>query len=1220
MLPKQLTSIISAKEERQLASMTVKEWRPLVLDMNKDGNTTPVKKFFVSFPVYNADSGDTATWIKGTDSFIAIDRNGNGIIDQGKEIIGSSNPLTPVEQLDSNEDGTLNDQDLFFSKIIVWTDINEDGKSQPEELKYLGKDMGATEITKTLWNYQVKTPENKYPLMTAELTFIASLMTSWLPLVLDMNKDGNIAVTKQNAVYFDVGNTSFAKATMWVKGEDSFLGIDRNGNGKIDQGREIIGTGNDLAAIPQLDDNKDGMINNQDISFSNIFVWADKNQDGISQANELENLTKDIGATAITKMTDGYHIQTPVHSYLLITTELKSDNINTRYSGNIDLKFAAFSLPELRGYGKVPDLSVAISSDAALLKTAQELTDIPLEKTFLDFAAYWDKFDLLLFGQARVHALDMKGRSAILGDGRKLAYLESLLMISFSQKDIKHPDLKLEMSPAFGRVYNEIKSPMMARFLIQTGAASLFKDQIVYDRLKDTIIFTGDGNFPALSPEYIQKLGGEGKNAKDKIAYWSAVILFINQVRGSLRDLNTDEIAALDSAIKASDPRLDWLKLKQNYLVFLPCTPCFTEGSNTEFPDGAKKVTTPILKPLFYSVRTSQQNTAQKIVPAAPKRPSYYEQIMDIKKRDPQKEAIENALKGRFLLKRVGNSFFSGALCQWTGYHGFIILNDTSSVMSDILDKEQDTFSTLYNRTMVLMPDYPYQHVCGVTTDTDTKGIVDAILKSTGMNRQEYDRRRQAAKPATFAGASFFGLKDKIKTYLDAGADPAKAEKKQVAFYETTISAIDAAIMAQRPNIVKLLVKHAKGDLPSYTGILALKAKNPVIALMIIPRCPKKDSGYILSEAISAKNLDIVNYFLKSGIDLNHNSKGKEFNALNGDFSPLLSAAMAENLPLLKKLIAAGADIKKSPTLMSDLMRYKAGKNETIVKFLLDKGAALPHVNNAPTLPILKLLVDHGADLTALNYMDHNILKSKLFDDDKDILRYLLKKLPQDFVWDTLKNPFSKYSSKDETVYDDAPTASKTLLDQWIIEHKYDLTQVKKSRQNIIELMNTERVINGTAQWAPSARNLPAEYLRDREFILAVIDKHPDVFKVIQTDFGNDRDIVMKAISAQRSNDNLKFTSNALKDDKDIILAAVKNAGSLLQYASERLKNDPEIIKAALTQNGWSLQFLNNAARDNRDYVQTAIAKHPDALYFASPRLQKELYKNDNEQNGTNHP
>jgi hypothetical protein len=1216
MLPKQITPLVSTYQELFSKNSIVQTWRPLVLNANKDGNTTLVKNKFVPFDINNVGSSGEASWINNENSFLAIDRNGNGTIDQGQEIIGSKNPLTPIEQLDSNKDGVINDQDIFFSKLLVWADKNEDGKSQPDELKYLGKDMGATEITKTFWNYLIKTPDNEYPLITAELTFIASLTTRWLPLVLDMNKDGKAAVTKNNTVYFDVGNTNFAKATMWVKGEDAFLGIDRNGNGKIDQGREIIGTGNDLAAIAQLDDNKDGIINHQDISFSNILVWADKNQDGISQIDELQSLTKDMGATAIVKTADGYHVQTPVNTFLLMTTDLVTDNVNTRFSGNAELKFAALAMPELRGYGKIPNLSIAMSGDAALLKLAQEMAAIPIEKVFLDFPAYWNKFDLLLFGQADVHALDMRGRGPVRGDGRKLAYLETLFTISFAQKEVNHPDPRLETSPEFSRMYNGVKSPMMARFLIQTSGTSLFKDNMTYDRLSDTIIFVGDGKYPALSLEYIQKLGEEGKNAKDKIAYWSAVILFINQVRGTLRDLNTDEMTALDSAIKASDPRLDWIKLKQNYLTFLPCTPCFTEGSSTEFTDGAKKTTTlPTSKSLFYSAPANHSDTAKSVIQERPKQKSYYEQTMELKNRDPQKEAMENALKGNISLEhsvRHGAPIFSGIVCR--GTENYISMgNDVRyGQEQDTLESDLDKFSSLYNRTMVLMPDYPYQHVCKVPPDTDTKDIVDAILKSAGINRQEYDRRRNTAKSATFAGASFFGLKDKIKTYIDAGADPAKAENKQESFHETAISAVESAIFAERADIVKLLIRHVNGDLRVYTGILALKAKNPTIAKIVIPRCPKKDYGYLLREAIYAKKLDSVNYLIKSGVDLNHNSKGKEFNSMNGDSSPLLSAAMAENLPLVKRLIAAGANIKKTPNLMSDLMRYKAGKNETIVKFLLDKGAVLPPASRAPTLPILKLLVDHGADLTAQDDVYGDVLKSKLFDKHKEILQYLLKTLPQDFVWNSLKNPFSKYSSKDETVYDAAPTAAKAILDQWIIAHKYDLTQVKRSRLNIIELMNAERMKDGTAQWIPSVQSLPSEYLNDRAFILAVIDKHPDLFKAIQADFGNDRDIVMKAVSAQGSNDNLKFASDALKDDKSIILAAMKNKGIILQYASARLKNDPEIIKAALAQNGWALQYLNDAARDNQEYVQMAIANHPDALSFASPRLQKELYKGGN--------
>jgi hypothetical protein len=40
-----------------------------------------------------------------------------------------------------------------------------------------------------------------------------------------------------------------------------------------------------------LDSNKDGLINKEDNQFNDLRIWQDKNQDGISQEDELNSLT-----------------------------------------------------------------------------------------------------------------------------------------------------------------------------------------------------------------------------------------------------------------------------------------------------------------------------------------------------------------------------------------------------------------------------------------------------------------------------------------------------------------------------------------------------------------------------------------------------------------------------------------------------------------------------------------------------------------------------------------------------------------------------------------------------------------------------------------------------------------------------------------------------------------------------------------------------------------
>ncbi len=94
----------------------------------------------------------------------------------------------------------------------------------------------------------------------------------------------------------------------WTAGGDGLLAIDLNGNGKIDNGTELFGTGTLLAngtrasngyqAMAQYDTNGDGKLDAGDAQFSQLRVWVDANHDGITERGELKTLGQ-LGITSI---------------------------------------------------------------------------------------------------------------------------------------------------------------------------------------------------------------------------------------------------------------------------------------------------------------------------------------------------------------------------------------------------------------------------------------------------------------------------------------------------------------------------------------------------------------------------------------------------------------------------------------------------------------------------------------------------------------------------------------------------------------------------------------------------------------------------------------------------------------------------------------------------------------------------------------------------------
>ena len=66
----------------------------------------------------------------------------------------------------------------------------------------------------------------------------------------------------------------------------------------------------------------------------------------------------------------------------------------------------------------------------------------------------------------------------------------------------------------------------------------------------------------------------------------------------------------------------------------------------------------------------------------------------------------------------------------------------------------------------------------------------------------------------------------------------------------------------------------------------------------------------------------------------------------------------------------------------------------------------------------------------------------------------------------------------------------------------------------------------------------------------------------------------------------LYFATEQMRDDKEVVLEAVKNKGIIIKYASYRLKNDLDIATAAIMQNKKSYEFLGEDLKQNESILE----------------------------------
>lgn len=137
------------------------------------------------------------------------------------------------------------------------------------------------------------------------------------PLIVDAARDGYHLTSAAEGVLFDLDADGTPERTAWTRAEsdDAFLAMDRNGNGRIDDGSELFGNRTpahagqaDVTALNGFEALRflqgpsygvstiDRQIDSADAAFARLLLWRDANHDGLSTADELTPLGATVAA------------------------------------------------------------------------------------------------------------------------------------------------------------------------------------------------------------------------------------------------------------------------------------------------------------------------------------------------------------------------------------------------------------------------------------------------------------------------------------------------------------------------------------------------------------------------------------------------------------------------------------------------------------------------------------------------------------------------------------------------------------------------------------------------------------------------------------------------------------------------------------------------------------------------------------------------------------
>jgi len=174
---------------------------PLVLDLNGNGvELNHINSQGVFFDIDNDQYAEKVGWVDASDGMLAMDRNGNGFIDDITELYGDDvmPAFKKLAMHDSNGNGKIDQGDDDYVNLLVWQDLNQNGISEDGELKALDHiDINIKEISLS------ETPEATYQ----DENFIS----------------GRATYTKFNNSTYDIVDAHFLNDNIntWYKGAES---------------------------------------------------------------------------------------------------------------------------------------------------------------------------------------------------------------------------------------------------------------------------------------------------------------------------------------------------------------------------------------------------------------------------------------------------------------------------------------------------------------------------------------------------------------------------------------------------------------------------------------------------------------------------------------------------------------------------------------------------------------------------------------------------------------------------------------------------------------------------------------------------------------------------------------------------------------------------------------------------------------------------------------
>lgn len=133
----EMSRSFEATYEEKFGSVELNLCDPLVI--NLDGNIPSLEDQTFLFDIDNDGVKDEINQLGSGSGYLALDKNGDGIINDGSELFGTSSGdgFKDLAEYDTDGDGWIDEDDEIWEKLVIWTK-DENGKDTLYHLKDKG--------------------------------------------------------------------------------------------------------------------------------------------------------------------------------------------------------------------------------------------------------------------------------------------------------------------------------------------------------------------------------------------------------------------------------------------------------------------------------------------------------------------------------------------------------------------------------------------------------------------------------------------------------------------------------------------------------------------------------------------------------------------------------------------------------------------------------------------------------------------------------------------------------------------------------------------------------------------------------------------------------------------------------------------------------------------------------------------------------------------------